>query len=147
MLPYKIYNGSFCFPAGTLVKTEGGLLPIEEVKCGDRVWSYDEATENVKLSKVELAHANMSRCMSMAIEGWDHKLAVTAEHPFFVIGAGWTRAIDIEEGAILKTFDDSHVRVVKINAPDSKIDAVYNVRVSETHTYFVTEKEILVHNK
>ena len=30
-----------CFPAGTLISTETGLRPIEEVFRGDRVWAYD----------------------------------------------------------------------------------------------------------
>ncbi len=32
------------FTAGTLVRLERGLVPIEEVKIGDLVLSYDEKT-------------------------------------------------------------------------------------------------------
>ena len=33
-----------CFKEGTLVETEAGLKPIEEIEVGDRVLAYDEAT-------------------------------------------------------------------------------------------------------
>lgn len=40
-----------CFAAGTLVHTENGLRPIEEVKKGDLVWSRDEATGEIALRR------------------------------------------------------------------------------------------------
>jgi hypothetical protein len=42
----------WCFPAGTLVSTADGLLPIEEVKPGSNVWAYDLIASAWKICKV-----------------------------------------------------------------------------------------------
>ncbi|MCY7377449.1 MAG: Hint domain-containing protein [Pyrinomonadaceae bacterium] len=41
-----------CFPAGTLLDTEHGQLPIERIKPGDKVWAFDEATGAIELKEV-----------------------------------------------------------------------------------------------
>jgi RHS repeat-associated protein len=51
---------AFCFVAGTLVSTETGLRPIEEVRSGEQVWAYDFATGAWKLC--EVGWAESSQC-------------------------------------------------------------------------------------
>jgi hypothetical protein len=38
----KDFGTSYCFVAGTLVTTEDGFKPIEEIEIGDRVLSENE---------------------------------------------------------------------------------------------------------
>lgn len=40
-----------CFIAGTLILTSLGLMKIEEIKVGDKVWSYNEKTKKKNLKK------------------------------------------------------------------------------------------------
>ena len=40
----NIVQFSQCFKEGTLVETEDGLKPIEDIKVGDKVLAYDEKT-------------------------------------------------------------------------------------------------------
>lgn len=42
-----------CFVAGTMISTDDGFTPIEEIKVGDRVWSEDTATCEKALKKVK----------------------------------------------------------------------------------------------
>jgi len=52
------FDGVRCFfnsfPAGTLVHTEGGLIPIEEIEIGDKVLSFDQ--ESGETSYQEVTH-------------------------------------------------------------------------------------------
>ena len=41
-----------CFIAGTLVSTAVGMTPIEQIKPGDQVWSYDQQHEQWVLEEV-----------------------------------------------------------------------------------------------
>jgi len=43
----------YCFPAGTLVATESGHKPIEQIKVGDLVWAQSDKTGKVDLRRVE----------------------------------------------------------------------------------------------
>ena len=40
----KDFGTSYCFVAGTLVTTEDGFKPIEEIEVGDKVLSENEFT-------------------------------------------------------------------------------------------------------
>jgi Hint domain len=41
-----------CFPAGTLVNTEHGQIPIEQIRTGDKVWAFDEYAGIIDLKEV-----------------------------------------------------------------------------------------------
>jgi Pretoxin HINT domain len=41
-----------CFVAGTLIHTIDGLKPIEQIKVGDKVLSYDEKTKQLEYKTV-----------------------------------------------------------------------------------------------
>ena len=45
-------NGCCCFPAGTPVATEFGMIPIEEIRVGQLVYARDLATGETKLKPV-----------------------------------------------------------------------------------------------
>jgi len=45
-------GGRNSFPAGTLVETESGKKPIEEVKIGEKVLAYDEKSGTTSFQKV-----------------------------------------------------------------------------------------------
>lgn len=48
----KDFDTSYCFVAGTLVTTEDGFKPIEEIEVGDRVLSKNEITGEVETKTV-----------------------------------------------------------------------------------------------
>jgi site-specific DNA-cytosine methylase len=70
-----------CFPAGTLILTERGLVPIEEVRTGlyaDRVLTHEGRWRLVTGATSRLAE-------TLVVTGQGHPgLEVTGEHPFYV---------------------------------------------------------------
>ncbi|MFF5147053.1 polymorphic toxin-type HINT domain-containing protein [Streptomyces sp. NPDC013157] len=69
----------------------------------------------------------------------------TPEHPFWVIGKGWTGAESLHPGDRLRTLDsqDTLVRSAKRAAIRTQ---VFNFEVEGDHTYFVGGTRVLVHN-
>jgi hypothetical protein len=135
-------NFRSCFPAGTEVWTIRGVVPIEQVKIGDRVLSQDTATGELTYKPVHattLRPAIALRRMSLGATS----LQTTPGHPFWVISAGWRLARDLEPGDRLHTLDGP-LELQGIETGPSL--PAYNLVVSEFHTYFVGDARLLVHD-
>ena len=80
-----------CFAAGTLVAAERGLVPIETIAVGERVWSRDEATGEVALRTVtrtfETADQPLLALRFGSGTGGLEEILATAEPP--VLGRGY----------------------------------------------------------
>ncbi|HXG10157.1 MAG TPA: polymorphic toxin-type HINT domain-containing protein [Gemmataceae bacterium] len=63
-------------------------------------------------------------------------IGTTAEHPFWVLGRGWTPAGALRIGHRLLGHDGQVVPVVAIE-DTGEFETVYNLEVEEYHTYFV----------
>jgi len=69
--------GSPCFPAGTLVITEKGYMPIEEINVGDRVLTHTGKWQKVLKVGNKIAD-------TIILKGFGHYgLETTTEHPFY----------------------------------------------------------------
>lgn len=89
-----------CFPKGTLVHTQNGLVPIEQIKVGDMVLSKHESGEGEQAYKPVtrvFEHGPTKVVQVWYVEG-DEKptfggfVFTTQEHPFWIEGVGWTEA-------------------------------------------------------
>ncbi len=132
-----------CFPAGTLIHAENGLFPIEAIKPGDKVWSYNEKTDEIALKEVLNTMAREVDA-TIKLQVGSEEIETTAEHPFFVDNE-WKDASYLEEGE----------EIININREKSKINSstynyirkkVFNFEVADWHTYFVGLLGVLVHN-
>ena len=63
-------------------------------------------------------------------------IRTTGEHPFYVVGKGWTDACLLQPGDLLCSRDGSTVAVQEC-CDTGEYETVYNCRVAEYHTYFV----------
>jgi hypothetical protein len=97
------FGGSTCFAKGTLVHTKEGLVPIEKIKVGDWVRSRPEdGSVQVEYKRVTqtFAHAPTQivnlwyRCKEE--QNQFSKLTTTLNHPFWVVGRGWTEVSDLD---------------------------------------------------
>jgi hypothetical protein len=71
------------------------------------------------------------------------EILATRGHPFWVAGAGWRMAKEIEGGAILHGITCAP----RIEAVEPAIDAeAFNLIVADFSTYFVGESGLLVHD-
>ncbi len=99
--------GGACFAAGTLVHTKEGLVPIEQIKVDDLVLSKPESGEGEQAYKrvtQTFAHApeRVIEVMYFTDESQPilqrqqaHPIVTTMNHPFWVVGQGWTAAKDV----------------------------------------------------
>lgn len=83
---------------------------------------------------VEATFVRVSPIMALRVRG--REIRTTAEHPFFVEGKGWCCAREIEIGERLLSHDGQWVTVESVTDLD-EVATVYNLRVSDHHTYFV----------
>ncbi|HBL84589.1 MAG TPA: hypothetical protein DDZ99_06745, partial [Clostridiales bacterium] len=135
-----------CFVAGTLVSTENGNKPIEEIKAGDLVWSENPETGEKALKRVMQTFVNETDVLVHVFIG-EQEIITTEEHPFWVEGKGWVDAAELQIGDIVRTNNDQTLFVCKIYVEKlSSPVKVYNFEVEDFHTYYVGDDSILVHN-
>ena len=142
----KDFGTSYCFVAGTLVTTEDGQEPIEEIEVGDKVLSEDETTGEVAVKTVTETYINETdELIHIGVNG--ETISATPTHPFYVDKLGWTLARSLRAGDVLVLSNGELVTVewVQHEILESPIK-VYNFEVEEFHTYFVGENGIFVHN-
>jgi RHS repeat-associated protein len=134
-----------CFPAGTLVETDQGQVPIEDIQIGDKVLSKDEETGEIAYKEVINTFDHESEQVYKLSVG-NQIIETTFNHPFWVEGKGWVLARDLKVGDQLVQSDGDILKIEGIeiaNVPTW----VYNFTVAEFHTYFVSSLEIWVHNE
>ena len=135
-----------CFVEGTLISTDEGQIPIEEIKPGDLVWAWNEETGDVALKPVVETYINeCDELIHLSLNG--ETITCTPNHPFYVPQKGWTEAVQLRTGDILVLLNGEYVVLEKVQhelleAPVT----VYNFQVEDYHTYFVGESSVRVHN-
>jgi hypothetical protein len=131
-----------CFVAGTLVWMANGThKPIEEVRVGDSVCSYDTETREFLSAKVTetFQHAPEESCGYYFLDD----LRVTREHLLFVNGE-WKAAQDVEVGDTLLDENSKPYEVTRIEWWGEPCKT-YNLHTDHpTHNYFAGG--MLVHN-
>lgn len=83
--------GSPCFPAGTLILTERGYMPIENVSIGDRVLTHKGKWRNVTAAGSKISD-------TIVLKGGHYSLETTPEHPIYNLSGktyGWVHAKDM----------------------------------------------------
>lgn len=135
-----------CFVAGTSVASAAGLVAIENVQAGDKVWSEDPDTGTKELKEVVRTFVNETdKLVHVTIEG--ETIDCTPEHPFYSPVKGWTEAIQLRTGDILCTVNGDYVVVEQVQHEILETPVqVFNFEVSDFHTYFVGTVPVLVHN-
>ena len=139
--------GHNCFVAGTLVQTQDGEKPIEEIQPGDMVWAWDEETGEVALKPVVETYINQTyELVHVFVNG--EEIVATPSHPFYSPVKGWTDAVRLRAGDILVLVNGEYVVVEKVQHEilESPV-AVYNFQVEDYHTYCVSGAGVLVHNR
>ena len=144
--------GPHCFIAGTLVaclSADGEEIHkrIEEIEIGDRVLAYDEETGEQGYKPVARLFRNQTKEWYHVFIGGE-EIECTGEHPFYVEGKGFIPAKELKSGdkCLLSTGEDVTIEKVELEAL-TEAETTYNFEVADFHTYYVTDKDVLVHNK
>lgn len=126
---------SACFAAGTLVHTDKGLIPIQDIKVGDKVLSRDEHDPNGELcyksvlKTVKTPNQEVFRFTYCAEDQYDviesnlSYVIATKDHPFWNNTEGrWCPTIDMPSGA----------RILLANQGDMKYYFLANNQIYQT---------------
>lgn len=138
-----------CFAKGTLVRTEQGLVAIENVEIGDRVWARDDQTGDEDWKAVAQVFVTPDQQLLdltfEAEDGTKQTLRATAEHPLWSLDDDEWQAIgELEVGERIEAL---HGPMRLVSATESPTpETVYNFEVADSHTYFVGEAGVWAHN-
>ncbi len=135
-----------CFTGDTLVATENGQKRIEEIEVGEKVWSFDINTGKTELKEVTTVFVHeCDEILHLYTTADD--IDTTTNHPFYVIGKGWVAAGDLNKGDELY-LESGDIAIVTGSEFErfGKPIRVYNLEVADSHTYFVGDNGILIHN-
>ena len=141
----------YCFARETLVLTKRGMLPIVDVQPNDEVRAVpDHAPHSVAdWYRVErVYHNDPAALLNVHVEGLEQPIRATHNHPWYVVGRGWTSTAELAAGDMLVTADGRSTRVNEI-LDNGDVEPVFNLCVAKAHTYFVGDEScaVLVHNQ
>ena len=140
-----VINGSKCFVAGTLVLTEDGEKPIEEIEVGDYVYASDPETGESDYKEVLNVFIRQSNIIIHVFVNGE-EIETTPTHPFWVEDE-WVTADKLKAGDILTLADGTTCAIDRVYAEfTNKAITVYNFEVADFHSYYVTDTGVLVHN-
>lgn len=139
-----------CFKKGVKVLTNNGYIDIDNIKVNDLVMSYNFDTNSNEYSKVikTFEHKDINddlytiTCGSIVIEATSmHPICVSLNNTLEFINAK-----DLKIGNRLVDYEGNIHEITSITY-ESVTDTFYNIEVEINHNYYVTENNILVHNK
>ncbi len=136
-------SGCGCFTEGTLVKTENGFKTIQNIKIGDKVWSYNETTKEKELRKVTNTFV-LQRESTYTLSFGGKNVEASSDHPFYT-GTRWVETASLHIGDSIQLFTGQKTVIDSIDFTAGYTD-VYNFEVEDFHNYYVGKEGMLVHN-
>lgn len=139
-----------CFKNGVKVLTNDGYVDIDNIKVDDLVMSYNFDKNSNEYSKVikTFEHKDINDDLYTIISG-SIVIEATSMHPICVSlnnTLEFINAKDLKIGNRLVDFEGNIHEITSITC-ESVTDTFYNIEVENNHNYYVTENNILVHNK
>jgi|688.fasta_scaffold12037_20 hypothetical protein len=81
---------SYCLPAGTMIETPSGAIPIEQIQDGDLVLAYDRSSERLVEARISgVASRVVEEVIEIEVDGVT--LQLSPEHPVMT-RRGWIEA-------------------------------------------------------
>ena len=135
-----------CFEAGTLVMmADRTLKRIEQIHVGDLVLSFDDKTGMTMAKEILYRSMSLSKGDRVTVslpEG--EVIRSTPNHPFYIKEKGFLLACNLTPQMQLTLTTGGGVPVKGIISQPATKRYVYNLTVSDFHTYFVGKTGILV---
>lgn len=156
-----VFAKGSCFLPGTLITMgNGSQQPIENVKAGDKIVSYDQNLNPVITQVLETEAPIRDDYYIIKFDN-DKELKVTNEHPLYVKSGkyeGWGSIIPeaamddaniktkkIEIGDYLLNIEKKWIKIVNIKHVNEKVQTYNLKKVDKTSTFFA--EGFLAHNK
>lgn len=141
------FGGPSCLSAGTLILTPKGEIPIQDLKVGQKIWSYSTSTKEIELDTITSVQSEpISDDADQLYEvttSDGNLIKATASHLFFANGE-WVAAPNLKVGDKLLDARLHITRIVKIKAVADTGSLVWNISVKKNPDFFASNT--LVHN-
>ena len=138
-----------CFKKNTKVLTNKGYINIQDIKVNDLVVSYNIDSNKNEYSKVikTFEHKDTKDYLYKIVSN-SIVIEATSKHPICINNdkMEYIEAEKIKISDKLVDLDGNKHLVDKIEFNEI-VDTFYNLEVEDNHNYYVTENNILVHNK
>jgi hypothetical protein len=138
-----------CFVAGTPIATPDGPRPIEDIRAGDLVLSYDSANDRVVAERV-LSLINGIRADLIEIDSANGSAVCSQNHPLYTGPAQWKKASELTRASALMLRAPGgrvHLKPVRVRSRDLEEPVpVFSFEVERTHNYFAGPDGLLSHN-
>jgi hypothetical protein len=142
----QVGTGGTCLSSDTLISTENGEKPIEDIQIGDMVYSYNLDTKEIELSEVgNVVNTSITNAQSKYYNIYygDTYVKATYNHKFFVDGE-YILAQDLKVGDYLLDFNSQEKIITDIIVEENTTDTVWDLAVNGNHNFFANG--VLVHN-
>lgn len=136
-----------CFVEGTLVRMEYGYKNIEDIVVGEKVLSFNINTGKLEYKKVLNVLKNTTETTRSIKFNNNVEIEATLNHPFYIVNKGFFKAKELKENDEILSSSDKVARILSLQNNYYFKKDVYNLYVEDNHNYFVSELEVLVHNK
>ncbi|MFC8198591.1 polymorphic toxin-type HINT domain-containing protein [Streptomyces sp. NPDC057298] len=147
-------------PGTPVLMADGSTEPIEKVKAGDKVVATDPGTgrTSVQTAAATIVGKGTKDLVRITLTVHDGPSAAknstttvtaTAGHPFWVPSLElWVDAGELKPGQWVRTTSGTWVHISAVEAWTAREATVYNLTVTDVHTYYVVAgiTPVLVHN-
>ena len=132
-----------CLPIGTYIKGVNGKTKIENIKRGDKIYSFNLERKKIEEDIITDVWCSGKReCLKIYLE--DGIIVESGEnHPFYSIEEKFIRAIDLKIGVKILNINKGYKEIVFIENIGEK--NCYDISV-EKNENFILENGLLVHN-
>lgn len=140
-------GGPSCVVTGTMVLTTKGNVPIQDLKVGQKIWSYSTTTKQMQIDTVtNVASEPISDDYNTLYDvttSDGQTVKATASHNFFANGE-WVAAPDLKIGDIMINAWLHKVKITSIKIEKKPNILVWNISVKNNTDFFANNE--LVHN-
>jgi len=132
---------SQCFVRGTPFLTPDGVKRVEAFAGQDQILTRTELDPNAPLTIgwVDKLFVGWSQIFELEVHG--RLICTTDMHPFHVRNRGWIPAVELQVGDLLATDNPDLWLPVERAELTNRFDTVYNLRVANDHTYFISDHD------
>ena len=140
------FSSQYCFTGETLIKTAYGMVPISQIRKGDKVYSYNEDTGIYDYAKVsQVIKGYSTELLDINVQG--DRIISTYVHPFLT-SDGWKKASALSDEDFLIGSDFDWLPIKSVQEYEvSRPVAVYSLCIEDSHTFAVGSNNVIVHNR
>lgn len=133
------------FPAGTLVGTPKGLVPIEQIRENDLIISRNKVTNSFEPKPVVVCGKKTVHQLIKLTVGNAQMLASPEQRFYLFAEKKWVFAKDLKPGQFLLQNRGSYSAITALEKIDRDVET-YELSIQDCHNFCASEQEVVAHN-